>query len=191
MNLNLFNCLKTERFMFFSKFIQSPGSIGSITPSSSYLVGNMLNSLPWNRINTVIELGAGTGVFTKQICEKKKPDSTLIIFEKDGQMREKLKQVYPGCYYSSDAENICRVLQELNLSEVDCIISGLPFACFPQYLRERLLYNIVASLKEEGYFIAFQYSLQMKKLFSQSFKEVKVSIVPFNIPPAFVYHCKK
>lgn len=177
--------------MFFSKFIQSPGSIGSITPSSSYLAENMLNSLPWNRINTVIELGAGTGVFTKQIYEKKKPDSTVIIFEKDGQMLEKLKQGYPGCYYSSDAENICGVLQELNLYEVDCIISGLPFACFPQYLREKILYNIVTALKDEGYFIAFQYSLQMKKLFAQNFKEVKVSIVPFNIPPAFVYHCKK
>lgn len=180
-----------ERLTFLSKFIKSPGSIGSITPSSNYLTAKMLNKLPWERINTIIELGAGTGVFTKQICEKMKPSSTVIVFEKDSEMRKRLELMYPKCYFSSDAENISRVLLELKLTEVDCIISGLPFACFPQYIRENILFNIVASLKHEGDFIAFQYSLQMKKLFSQSFREVRVSLVPLNIPPAFVYRCKK
>jgi len=47
------------------------------------------------------------------------------------------------------------------------------------------------SLKPGGLFIAFQYSQQMKKLLGEHFSIEKIEFVPLNIPPAFVYVCRK
>jgi len=55
------------RAAFLYKFIQKPKEIGSIVPSSSFLTKKMLMNLPWDHIETIVELGAGTGVFTKFI----------------------------------------------------------------------------------------------------------------------------
>jgi phospholipid N-methyltransferase len=191
MNINQSKSLTGDRFSFFLKFIKSPQTIGSITPSSKYLTSKMLEEVPWHRINSLIELGAGTGVFTKHICNNIRNNCKVIIFEKDRQMYENLKKTYTGCHFSRDAEHIDKVLEDLGLAQTDCIISGLPFACFSPEQREKILGEIVASLKDGGDFIAFQYSLQMKKLLVKSFRNVKISVVPFNIPPAFVYHCTK
>ncbi|ADM71958.1 hypothetical protein GMA19_04190 [Paenibacillus polymyxa E681] len=62
---------------------------------------------------------------------------------------------------------------------------------FKSELRETLLHQITESLKPEGKFIAFQYSLQMKKHLSEKFIIDKIDFVPLNFPPAFVYTCRK
>ena len=58
-------------------------------------------------------------------------------------------------------------------------------------LRDQLMDQIVTSLKPGGLFIAFQYSQQMKKQLSTLFDIEHVHYVPWNIPPAFVYVCRK
>jgi phospholipid N-methyltransferase len=78
-----------------------------------------------------------------------------------------------------------------NIQQLDCILSGLPFFNFSQNLRDHLMDEIYQSLKPNGLFIAFQYSMQMKKQFAQYFAIEKIDFVPLNIPPAFVYVCRK
>lgn len=51
--------------------------------------------------------------------------------------------------------------------------------------------QILSSLKEDGLFIAFQYSKQMKKQLEQHFVIERICFVPRNLPPAFVYVCRK
>jgi phospholipid N-methyltransferase len=77
------------------------------------------------------------------------------------------------------------------IEQLDCIINGLPFSNFPQAMRDKLIGQIVISLKNDGLFIAFQYSLQMKKQLSKHFEIEKITFVPMNVPPAFVYVCRK
>ncbi|TGV17666.1 phospholipid methyltransferase, partial [Mesorhizobium sp. M00.F.Ca.ET.186.01.1.1] len=49
-----------DRLMFFYNFLQSPGQVGSITPSSRALAKQMMNPIDWSQANTIVELGAGT-----------------------------------------------------------------------------------------------------------------------------------
>lgn len=176
--------------MFLNKFLQSPQRVGSITPSSRFLAKAMMKPIDWETTNTIVELGAGTGTFTRLIQGKKRKDCKVIIFEQDKEMREKLQLQYPFFHFSAEARDIYSTIQKLGFKEVDCVISGLPFANFSDELREQIMEDIVRSLKPGGLFIAFQYSLQMKKNLSQIFKETNISFVPINLPPAFVYYCK-
>ncbi|MFD2370118.1 class I SAM-dependent methyltransferase [Brevibacillus sp. GCM10020057] len=180
-----------ERLMFFYNFLQAPGQVGSITPSSRALAKQMMEPIDWARADTIVELGAGTGVFTKWIDELKRPDAKLVSFEKEDKMRNRLELFYPGVLFHEDAVELVRVLDGAGLDKADAIISGLPFANFPQALRDQIMDQVYAALKPGGVFVAFQYSLQMKRQLQSVFSDVSVKLVPFNVPPAFVYVCRK
>jgi len=82
-------------------------------------------------------------------------------------------------------------MKQQHIEQLDCIFSGLPFFNFESELRKTLVAQIVQALKPGGLFIAFQYSLQMKKILSEHFIIETIPFVPLNIPPAFVYVCRK
>lgn len=180
-----------ERLLFLYNFLQAPGQVGSITPSSHALAKQMMEPIDWEQASTIVELGAGTGVFTKRIEELKRPEANLVAFEKEESMRKRLENLFPGVLFEEDAAHLTRVLSEAGFGQADCIISGLPFANFPQDLRDRIMSEVYAALKPNGVFVAFQYSLQMKKQLSAVFEDVSVKLVPLNLPPAFVYVCRK
>lgn len=180
-----------ERMTFLYNFLQAPGQVGSITPSSNALARQMMEPIDWENASSIVELGAGTGIFTKWIEEKKRKEATLIAFEKEAGMRAQLSARFPGVVFEEDAVQLAQVLAEAQLDHADCIISGLPFANFPQELRDQIMEAVYSALKPGGIFVAFQYSLQMKKQLAATFEQVTVKLVPFNLPPAFVYVCRK
>jgi phospholipid N-methyltransferase len=179
----------TTRTVFLYKFLSKPDKIGSITPSSSFLTKRMLENLPWDKIDTIVELGAGTGVFTDFIAANKKESCRVVVLQEDPEMRKNLRSNHPTFLYGAKAEKLNWLLQRYDLPQVDCIISGLPFATFSESLREEIMMAVHRSLKPDGIFLAFQYSLQMKATLQRYFSELKASFVPLNIPPAFVYRC--
>lgn len=181
----------TTRADFLYKFIQKPKEIGSIAPSSSFLTRKMLANLPWDTIETLVELGAGTGVFTKFITENKKESCQMLVIERDSDMRKTLQHKYPTFHYGTKAEKLDWLLRRYDLPQVDCIVSGLPFATFSESVRDEIMEAVNCSLKPGGIFVAFQYSLQMKKTLEKYFTEVTIGFVLLNMPPAFVYCCKK
>jgi len=183
--------LTSNRLSFLNKFIQSPAQVGSITPSSNFLAKKMFKNVLWDKLDTIVELGAGTGVFTDYIFEHKKATTKVVIIEKDTQMRRGLEATYPSLYFGSDAERLDHRLQELDIPQADCIMSGLPFANFPPELRSEIMNTVSNSLKPDGLFIAFQYSLQMKSMLQRYFNNVEISLEVRNFPPAFVYTCQK
>ena len=169
----------------------TPRKIGSITPSSSFLIRKMLVDLPWDNMETIVELGAGTGGFTKFIAEHKEDVCQVVVVEQDYKMRQTLWKNYPLFHYGAKAEKLDWILHRHNLIQVDCIVSGLPFATFSKPLRTEIIAAIHRSLKPGGIFVAFQYSLQMKKMLETYFRLVLIDFVPMNLPPAFVYYCEK
>ncbi|MFE4571753.1 class I SAM-dependent methyltransferase [Paenibacillus chitinolyticus] len=180
----------TDRWRFLKKFIQNPHDVGSIVPSSNRLTQKMLEPVPWNHVRTLVELGAGTGVFTQMIYDLVRPDCQVAVFEKEEEMRELLKREFCGFHMFSNALELKDSLSSIGADRVDCIVSGLPFANFSQAEREKIIRQVRETLREDGLFITFQYSLQMKTMLEAAFDEVSISLVPWNIPPAFVYTCK-
>lgn len=180
-----------ERMEFFFKFVTQPNKIGSITPSSSYLTKSMMADLPWNKLRTVVELGAGTGVFTRYIAERKSRDCQVLVFEQNSDMRAELKREFPDFYYGEKAQKVESTLNSLNLPKAECVISGLPFSIFPEHLTRSILDGVVHSLDDEGVFIAFQYSPYMAGMLKNYFSIIERDFVLLNMPPAFVYKCRK
>ena len=180
-----------ERELFLKDFILNPAKIGSVTPSSSYLTKKLLGKLPWDRLSTIVELGAGTGVFTEYVMKHKRPDSVFLVIEQDTTMRKALMEQYPGALFGSQAESLPFLMKQYGLPKADCIISGLPFAVIEKKDRLKILAGIDARLANQGIFVAFQYSLQMYGTFRHIFRKINIGFTALNFPPAFTYTCCK
>jgi len=178
-----------EALLFIQTFVQSPKFIGSIVPSSSFLGQKMANSVPWKEIHYAAELGAGTGAITKYLSQIQLRE--LVLFEQDERLRDNLAKAYPDFRCYPNALQMKAMLQQSGIGALDCIWSGLPFFNFSKSVRETLLEQISTCLKPGGWFVAFQYSLQMKKELSAKFNLQQIKFIPLNIPPAFLYVCRK
>ena len=178
-----------EQMMFLKDFIESPAKIGSITPSSPYLTRRLLASLPWEKSRVIVELGAGTGVFTEFIENHRRRDSVFLVIEQDSRMQAALKERFPQVLFGSNAEDLPYLMRLHDLPQADCIVSGLPFAVIKKKTRLKILAGIDRSLARHGTFAAFQYSLQMYCTFHRIFRKVKLGFTPLNLPPAFTYTC--
>ncbi|MBO8164624.1 MAG: methyltransferase [Brevibacillus sp.] len=179
----------SDFMVFLKRFVSNPGRVGSVIPSSRFLCRQMTKQVPWSQANVIVELGPGTGVFTQAILAKKRKDAQFFVVERDPQFRKLLRQRFPDLIIRDEATNLTRYLSELKLPKADVIISGLPFAVFPETLRTAVLDNVIGSLAPGGMFVTFQYSLQMKAELMRRFDRVQVSFTPLNVPPAFVYTC--
>ncbi|MGN7415233.1 class I SAM-dependent methyltransferase [Paenibacillus sp. SAF-068] len=180
-----------EPILFLKSFLQSPKHVGSIIPSSRFLANKMVTQASWLEAKAIAELGSGTGAITRYIHQQVQDSTKVLLFEMNETMRSNLQTTYPkySCY--PDAARLIEFMHQEDVQQLDYIFSGLPFFNFEPELRNTLVDQIYKALKPGGLFIAFQYSLQMKKTLSEQFFIEKIKLVPLNIPPAFVYVCRK
>jgi phospholipid N-methyltransferase len=176
--------------VFLRRFIAEPGRVGSIIPSSRFLCARMLSRVDWANAGVIVELGPGTGVFTQAILQKKRPDARYLLVERDPQFRAVLRDRFPEVPIREEAMKLGQYMEEMRLGKADVIISGLPFAIFPETLRTGILDQIQSVLAPGGLFITFQYSLQLKSELQARFQRVETGFTPLNIPPAFIYTCR-
>ena len=176
--------------VFLRRFIAEPGRVGSVIPSSRFLCERMLSSVNWASTDVILELGPGTGAFTQTIYQNINPDTDYVLVERDSQFRSILQSRFPDLPVREEATRLGQYLEEMELGKADVIISGLPFANFPQELRTAILDEVQKVLKPGGLFITFQYSLQLQAELQARFPWVETDFTLLNIPPAFIYTCR-
>ncbi|GHS98126.1 SAM-dependent methyltransferase [Synergistales bacterium] len=180
-----------ESMVFLGRFIGSPRQIGSVTPSSPYLTRAIMNKIDWGTARYIAELGAGTGVFTRNILRRLREDGELLAFEIDPKLREIIEAENEGLTVYGDARIMPKIMKERCVPAFDYVVSSLPYAVLPPQTTSDILDGILQCLKPGGKFIAYQYSTHMKSRFGEHFTNVEISFVLRNIPPAFVYECVK
>jgi phospholipid N-methyltransferase len=178
----------TDRLRFFGSFLRSPRNVGSVIPSSAWLASAMVGPIDFATVRTIVELGAGSGVFTERVLGATAPEARVLVFERDDLMRQRLSDKHPELELLPDAFELRKTVEE---GGVDAVICSLPFANFARARRAQLTEDIRTVLRPGGKLIAVQYSLQMRKSLRSLFDDVSISFVPLNVPPAFVYTCTK
>lgn len=184
----------SNRYNFFREAVKNWKTSGTITPSSRFLANRMLKSIDFSKAQVIVEFGPGNGAITKKILEKLNPKAKLICFEINPNFNKQLKKIdNPQLeVLNISAENISEELEKLGYDKTCHIISSLPLTIIPDEVSSTILKNSYQSLCPNGTFIQFQYSLSyLKKLKAIFKKPISVEFEVLNLPPAFIYRCKK
>lgn len=178
---------------FITEVLKSTGTIGALSPSSSFLAKKMLEPIHFDTAKCIVEFGPGTGVFTHKLLEKMNPDAILLVFEINPAFIEELKNIKDTrlIVINDSAEKIQEYLKKHQQQSADYIISSLPFAMIPDEVVHAILTNSDTALSKEGKYIQFQYSLNAKKKLESYFSRVTLDFTLLNLPPAFIYVCEK
>jgi phosphatidylethanolamine/phosphatidyl-N-methylethanolamine N-methyltransferase len=186
---------------FFSEFIMQPGSVGAVWSSSHSLRRKMLEWIDWENASVIIEYGPGTGVFTDRILSAMRPDTKFFAIEINPAFTQMLRRRFPELQvYQNSVQHVQDICRMEGVDQVDAIISGLPWALIPEQAQNCYLDATFGVLKPGGQFATFAYltglmlpeAKRFKVKLSRRFTEVQKSKVSWlNVPPAFVYRCRR
>ncbi len=150
-----------DRTVFLQSFLRDWRTIGSVTPSSQYLVRAMLDRVDFGRVKRIVEYGPGTGVFTTEIMHRLAPDGQLLTLDTEEHFITDLRQRIPDprlVAVRGSAALVERHIAALGWDGADAIISGIPYTAMPASLRVGILQASARALAPQGLFTAYQYS---------------------------------
>jgi len=185
--------ISTHDKTFFWQWLRNPKEIGAVFPSSTSLARTMAAQVPVSGNETVIELGAGTGVITKALLQAGICSNQLLIVEKNPSMTNALCQSFPGLrIIQEDVTRLSRVIRgEGGQHKIKTIVSGLPMLLFDSRKQYVILRQAFSLLAFGGSFIQFTYGptppVSRQVLARLGIQATRVAFVWHNTPPAVVW----
>ena len=182
--------------LFWRRYVHRPLGVGGVAPSGSALARAMVETLAPGDRELVVEIGPGTGPFTRALLEAGVEPSRLVLIELDAEFVRHLRQRFPGVTVrQGDASQLPQLLREEGHDKVPKILSGLPLRSMPEALRVAITRAMATSLADQGALVQFSYFLA-PPLAEAEVKACgligrRAKTVVANIPPAFVWHYSK
>lgn len=180
--------------LFSRNFIKHPRMLGSLIPSSRFLVNRLLSQVDWGRATTIVEYGPGVGTFTAEILRRLRPNSSVLAIDTNRDfarylartLRDDRLHVIQGS--AADAQEN---LQERGLPRADYVISGIPYSTMDPVVREQILRNTHEVLQPDGAFLVYQFTRAVLPHLRQVFPHVYQDFEPRNIMPARLFYCRR
>ena len=186
---------------FFRHFISDWQATGAIAPSSKGLARRMVELAGVRDARTVLELGPGTGPFTKVIDEVMSKEARYLGLELNPVFADRLRSQHPHMRFETTAAQEYDYDLFLKPGEsFDAIVSGLPWTAFPESLQIAILDHALSRLKPGGCLVTFAYTGFHMLPAGRHFRELLESrtgklecssTIWMNVPPAFVYKATK
>jgi phospholipid N-methyltransferase len=103
-------------------------------------------------------------------------------------------------FVQGDARDLGKLLADRGIDHVDAVVAGLPWALFDQATQDAALGEVSKAIGATGAFTTFGYlhgmtlaaARRFRGTLRDTFEEVLVSATVWrNLPPAFVYVCRR
>jgi phospholipid N-methyltransferase len=178
-----------ERLLFLEAFGTHPRLVGAVLPTSRWAVADMLDMADIQGANSIVELGAGTGVFTQEILARLRQDARVVALEIDPRLAALLTERFQDPRLEVKCGSAEDLKSHIGGRTVDVVVSGLPFTSLKSDVRGRILREVVQALTPEGVALVLQYTPIIQRQLGRLFPSVKRRISPLNVPPAFLFAC--
>jgi len=187
--------LKRNTISFFSQWMKSPRSVGSVVPSSPFLAKKMAKQINIDTPGMIIELGGGTGSLTRVLLHYIPPER-LIVIESNQHLVNILRDSFPDVrILHTNAMQLGRALKDNGITDVNAIVSGLPLLSIKTSTRHKILAASFSQLRPGRQFLQFTYgpkSPVSKAIITKYDLDAKVVASSWlNIPPARIWAYRK
>jgi phospholipid N-methyltransferase len=182
-----------DALLFARNFFRHPRMLGSIVPSSRFLIKQLLEPIDWGQARVIVEYGPGVGSITAEVLRRMRPDAILIAIETNPEFvsfllsstkDERLHVI------EASAESVDEILRQHGHEKASYIISGIPFSTIPAAVRERILRKTCSVLEPGGSFLVYQFSTRVLQDLRRIFRYVRRQFEPFNVLPAHLFFCR-
>lgn len=175
-----------DSILFLWNFVRNPMRNASVAPSSATAGRAMIADIDFSTVHTIVELGPGTGVFTREVLRRCKQGARVILIEID--------EVYVSLLRARFGDRV--TVEHASVSElerivakhggkVDLIISGLPVVI--PGVTEKLLQSIKEYTDGGTIYRFFSYVPPLVKRVYRGLPVQKIAFVLLNLPPLWVY----
>ena len=181
---------KSDALHFLRARGENPEKVGAVMPS-----GNALTRLITKEIDAshapVIELGAGTGVFSRALIARGVDEGDLTLIESGPSFVKMLRERFPRAHVvKADAARLAG-LELYAPGSVGAVVSGLPLLNMSPRKIMGVLIDAFHYLREDGAFYQFTYgprcpvAKQIRERLGLESKRIGRTLR--NLPPATVY----
>ena len=182
--------------IWFKNYVRHPLQLGALFPSSSYLGSLMISHIESDFTGKLLELGPGTGSFTRAIVDKGISEEKLVLIEQSKDFVNLLRNSFPKAnVICGDVKELADILNELGINQFDEIVSGIPLNAMSVSLRRLICQEAFKLLRPGGSLVQVSYlprcsvPADIIKLYSA--KKIYAGISLRNIPPAFVWRLER
>ncbi|WP_082568361.1 class I SAM-dependent methyltransferase [Rhizobacter sp. Root1221] len=184
----------SEIFHFLRAWLANPLRVASVLPSSSSLSLVITREIT-TATGPVIELGPGTGVFTRALLTRGVPEEDIVLVESGREFVGRLRSQFPAAsILEMDAADLGSVQVHEDL-KAGAVISGLPFLSMPPRKILAILAGTFQKLRADGalYLFTYGYFCPIPKVLLDrlGLKSTRVGGTFANFPPAVVYRIKR
>ena len=205
---------------FIKRIIRSTGTVGTLAPGGRFLVEKMTVPIDFGNAKLIVELGAGTGAYSREIASCKNHETRFVVIEQNKSFcraisawvkKKGIENVRIVCGSFAQAAEIVEAekkipynipadtvyesdVQEPAMEQApvtaDYVISSLPFKSLPGELSRDIVRAVKKILGEDGRFITLAYSKSVPELFLDDFELVDTLKEIRNVPPAYIFVMK-
>ncbi len=178
--------------LFGRTFLRHPRMLGSVVPSSRFLISRILRQADWPRTKVVVEAGPGVGTVTTAILDRLGSAGALVAFEMNRTFVSHLQREIPDPRLTvlhrsaADAE---AALSELGVGCADLLVSGIPLSGLSRGDRRDLLAGWRRVLRPGGVLVVYQFTRSVLPDLKHLFGQVRQEFEPLNVLPARVFRC--
>ena len=188
--------VKRSKLVFLKQILRNPFGIGAVVPSSQKLARLMVERIDPQTSDVIVELGPGTGVFTRELLARGVIPANLILVEFNKEFVKFLKHEFPQVrVVEGGAQDLPQLLKALGQGAVRKIISGIPLRSMKPLDRQLIAKAVAAALEPGGAFVQFTYfrASPLPKLVAAEVGLAGhcVGSAMSNVPPAFVWQYTK
>ena len=180
--------------LFSRNFLKHPRMLGSVIPSSRFLVDRLLRQVDWSRARTIVEYGPGVGTITSHLLRRLGPDGHLVAIDTNRDFVRHLGRTLrdPRLHVvEGSAADAAAVLAERGLARADYVISGIPYTTMDPGVRDGILRTTHDVLHPDGMFLVYQFTRAVQPFLHEVFAQVQADFEPRNIMPARLYYCRR
>lgn len=186
--------IKRDVLSFFQAWANDPGSVGAVAPSSSALAELMASEIS-SESGPVVELGPGTGVFTRALLARGVREEDLTLIECHEDFVRLLRLRFPEARVLAIDAARMRRHEIFENAPVGAVVSGLPLLSMPLTKVVGTLTGAFSYMRPGGAFYQFTYGprcpVPRRFLDRHGLKATCMGRALLNVPPASVYKITK
>ena len=149
---------RRSKLFFLKQYLRNPFGTGGVAPSGRQLAKLMVAKLAPQPSEIIVELGPGTGSFTRELLAQGVEPANLILVEFNKEFVKFLKKEFPSLrIVEGPAQDLPQLLKALGQDPVKKIISGIPLRSMKPAECRQIAKSVAAVLEPGGLFVQFSY----------------------------------